>query len=198
MEKINWSKVKADYLSGKYTYQQLAEKYKISFSTISKKARKNKWVSLKRKKEEKVAKNVQQKLEDIETKEIVKDIDRICAVARKLIDKAEKAIEELDLYNVKEKTVTKKTKYRTDTKVKAPVEDVEKTTEKIKIAKGITNTKSLKNIASALNDIKAILAPDVAAEDEAETGVIILPPQEVLTPPEDDENELECYMDSDR
>lgn len=189
MEKINWSKVKADYLSGKYTYKQLAEKYKISFSTISKKARKNKWVSLKRKKEEKVAKNVQQKLEDIETKEIVKDIDRICDVARKLIDKAEKAIEELDLYNVKEKTVTKKTKYRTDTKVKAPVEDVEKTTEKIKIAKGITNTKSLKNIASALNDIKAILAPDIAAEDEAETGVIILPPQEVLTPPEDDENE---------
>ncbi len=187
-DKINWSKIKADYLSGKYTYRQLAEKYEISFSTLSKKAKKNKWVSLKRKKEEKVAKNVQQKLEEKETKEIIKDIDRICDVARRLINKAEKAIEELDLYNVKEKTVTKKTKYRTDIKVKAPIEDVEKTTEKIRIEKGVTNTKSLKNIASALSDIKAILAPDNAAED-TETGVIILPPQEVLTPPEDTEDE---------
>lgn len=187
-EKINWAKIKADYVSGKYTYRQLAEKYKISFSTLSKKAKKNKWVSLKRKREERVAKNVQQKLEEKQTKEIVKDIDRICEVARKLIAKADKAIEELDLYNVKEKTVTKKTKYRTDTKIKAPIEDVEKTTEKLRIEKGVTNTKSLKNIASALSDIKSILAPENAAED-IETGVIILPQQEVLTPPEDREDE---------
>ena len=50
----DWSKIKAEYIRDSSTsYRKLAEKYSVSFTTLQKKALKEKWPDLRRQKEDK-------------------------------------------------------------------------------------------------------------------------------------------------
>lgn len=55
---VNWEAIHAEYIAGKIGYKELAKKYQISFSTLSKKATKEQWVKDRRKVGEKVAKKM--------------------------------------------------------------------------------------------------------------------------------------------
>lgn len=56
---VEWDKIKAEYLTGDATYEDLAKKYGISMSTLSKKASKEGWKKGRQKVGEKVAKKMQ-------------------------------------------------------------------------------------------------------------------------------------------
>lgn len=188
--KIDWTKIRSDYLSGNFSYRELAQKYNIPFSTIAKKGKKNDWVSLKEKRRNRIDTKVAQKIEDEEVNNILNDIERVCNVAKSLIAKAEKATEELQNYNLKTKKTEKNTKYKPGAKQKMPIKESETITEEITIGEGIIDTKRLKEISSALLDIKNILSTNSNENDE-ETGIIILPQQEDLTPPDENSDAAE-------
>ena len=56
---VDWDRIKAEYLAGNATYAELAEKYHVSKSTLSKKATKDGWKNARQKVGEKVAKKVE-------------------------------------------------------------------------------------------------------------------------------------------
>lgn len=188
--KIEWTKIRSDYLSGNFSYRELAQKYNIPFSTIAKKGKKNGWVSLKEKRRNRIDTKVAQKIEEEEVENILNDIERVCNVAKSLIAKAEKATEELQNYNLKTKKTEKTTKYKPRTKQKMPIKESEIISEEITIGEGIIDTKRMKEISSALLDIKNILSTNSNENDE-ETGIIILPEQEDLTPPNENPDAAE-------
>ena len=49
----DWKKIKTEYVAGGTSYRKLAEKYKVSFSTLRKVAAKEKWTELRNKAEAK-------------------------------------------------------------------------------------------------------------------------------------------------
>lgn len=57
----DWTKIKNEYINGGITYQALADKYGVSFSTLEKKARGEKWRELKAKQREKVEEKTREK-----------------------------------------------------------------------------------------------------------------------------------------
>jgi transposase-like protein len=51
---MDWIEIKTEYVSGKATYRELAKKYGVSFSTLQKRAKEEKWAESRRKYRDKV------------------------------------------------------------------------------------------------------------------------------------------------
>ena len=80
---MDWNKLKAEYISGGTSYRKLAEKYKVSFTTLQGVAKREQWVELRRQAQDKSdTKIVNSVASDIAKKSI-----KINDVADKLLDK---------------------------------------------------------------------------------------------------------------
>lgn len=58
----DWKKIKKEYIAGNCSYKDLSEKYNVSFSTLEKHARREKWRDLRRKASEKTANDVAERV----------------------------------------------------------------------------------------------------------------------------------------
>ena len=73
MKGVNWRKIKAEYIAGGISQRKLADKYGISIATVERRAKKEKWTTLRRKAEGKSIEKVTEK-----TAEIVADNATLC------------------------------------------------------------------------------------------------------------------------
>ena len=109
---MDWKRIKAEYIAGGTSYRKLAQKYNVSFTTLTRTAQREKWVELR------------QQADDITTTKIVDVVSD---------EAADKAVNIIDVAN----------------KLLGKIEEIIDTTT-------ISNTQSLKNITSALKDLKDI------------------------------------------
>ena len=86
---MDWKRIKAEYIAGGTSYRKLAEKYGVSFVTLSKVAKREGWCELRRQQEDKKTTKM---VESISTKEAKKAVD-IIDVADKLLDKMSELME---------------------------------------------------------------------------------------------------------
>ena len=89
MAKINWIKIKNEYINTQISYRKLADKYSVAFSTLEKTARREKWSKLRREQCDKVATKLRQKTAE---KIVQAEVNRIEALL-KLADEARGQIE---------------------------------------------------------------------------------------------------------
>lgn len=78
MSKTNWLEIKEAYVTGNLSYKQLAKDFGVSYSTLEKRARSEKWKNEKRKHRENMAK----KIEDTISDKTAQDYVDICEIAR--------------------------------------------------------------------------------------------------------------------
>ncbi len=78
---MDWKKIKAEYIAGGTSYRKLAEKYEVSFTTLQRKAKEERWLELRRQKEEKTM----TKIVDFVSSREAKKANRIIDVADKLL-----------------------------------------------------------------------------------------------------------------
>ncbi len=97
--------------------------------------------------------------------------EKIDALTLKLIEKIDRAIEELDSYTLTKHTKEKNIEYDDEGK-KAICETVVET-EEINIVKGAVNTANLKTIAAAIKELKG---KDEEVED---TGITVVLSEEI-------------------
>ena len=71
---LNWDEIKLEYVTSDISYKELCEKHKISFSTLSKIAVRDKWAREKNKHRKKVVKKAQQKIERKQVKNLAKEM----------------------------------------------------------------------------------------------------------------------------
>lgn len=90
---MDWIKIKNEYINGNISYRKLAEKYNVSFATLSERARNEKWVELRKKQYDKTMTKTIQKTAD----KIVDRNVRLLEISDKLTSKINKAVEELDM-----------------------------------------------------------------------------------------------------
>ncbi len=90
MSKIDWSKLKAEYISGGTSYRKLTEKYKVPLSTLKRVAKNEGWVELRTQAENKSNTEIIKKV----SKKNSKNAEKILQATTKLLDKIISSIEE--------------------------------------------------------------------------------------------------------
>lgn len=189
-ELIDWATVKAEYVSGTMSAAKLADRYGISVSSISKKCASEHWQELRRQNQSKTASKIAEKINTEKVKKTVREIDRVVAVASKLITKLNRAVNELDKdEELIKKKVTVKAEKSEDEKTATAEEEYSYDYAK---RKTLVNTKRAAEISKSLLNVRDILADYTTEQDEENAlGIIEIPMQEVMRPPEDDEQDGE-------
>lgn len=189
-ELIDWATVKAEYVSGTMSAAKLADRYGISVSSISKKCASEHWQELRKQNQSETANKIAKKINTDKVKKTVREIDRVVAVASKLITKLNRAVNELDKdEELIKKKVTVKAEKSEDEKTATAEEEYSYDYAK---RKTLVNTKRAAEISKSLLNVRDILADYTTEQDEENAlGIIEIPMQEVMQPPEDDEQDGE-------
>lgn len=166
----DWTKIKAEYFGTEATYKQLCDKYGVSYSTLSKKAMKEKWAEKKEKGREKLERKASEALQ----KKEINRLERISNITDKLLDKIEISLAELDKHLA---TKTKKEKHIEYGDPKSggrgrPTKEVIYETEEVISYQDIIDRAGLKQITSALKDLKEIQIIRTPLDDEEQRARI--------------------------
>ena len=178
----DWQAIKTEYITTDTSYRKLAQKYGVRYATLQARAKEEKWTELR---DRHRTSTVSKSLTKISNKQAAK-LARIEGITDKLLNKLEKAVDELDLEIIKRKI---------------KVEDglTETTTETMEAVEGgIVDRAGLRHLTAALKDLKEIqmlrseldrqeqeariekLRADAQQrnndDDDDETGVVLLPP----------------------
>ena len=187
---IDWVQIKAEYISGTMSASKLAEKYGVSVYAIRKRSGKERWQELRKQNQSETANKIDEKINTEKVKKTVREIDRVVAVASKLITKLNRAVNELDKdEELIKKKVTVKAEKSEDEKTATAEEEYSYDYAK---RKTLVNTKRAAEISKSLLNVRDILADYTTEQDEENAlGIIEIPMQEVMQPPEDDEQDGE-------
>lgn len=187
---IDWVQIKAEYISGTMSASKLAEKYGVSVYAIRKRSGKERWQELRKQNQSETANKIAEKINTEKVKKTVREIDRVVAVASKLITKLNRAVNELDKdEELIKKKVTVKAEKSEDEKTATAEEEYRYDYAK---RKTLVNTKRAAEISKSLLNVRDILADYTTEQDEENAlGIIEIPMQEVMQPPEDDEQDGE-------
>lgn len=189
----DWQAIKTEYITTQTSYRKLAQKYGIHYKVISERGKDEKWVELRSQHRDKT---LTKTLDKISSKKADK-MARIDDLADKLLEKLEQAITELDMQLYRNTDKTKIIEYNNDLRPDKPTKETIHEEEKLLEAKSLVDRQGLKQIASALKDIKEVkmLRSELDRQeqeariaalrqksmtgdgDDDDTGVILLPPR---------------------
>ena len=138
----DWLAIKTEYITTNTSYRKLAQKYGVVYSVIGERARAEGWVEQRKQYRDKT---ITKTIEKVSSKQ-VKKLARIDGIADKLLAKLEKAVDELDLVMATKKVKVEEGCTETTTEYREVMKD----------AAGVVDRAGLKQIASALRDIKEV------------------------------------------
>ena len=165
--KPNWIKIRNEYISTNISQREIAKKYHVSINTLICRANKEEWGRHKREQVAEVTKRTQQLAAERLANKEVNRIERINNAPDRLLQKIEEATEELDRVMLKSRTRTKKSQQVEDKYIEKVIED-----EDIRYKKGVVSKKALKQLTSALKDIKEITANETIGKVEVDKDPI--------------------------
>lgn len=148
----DWQAIKTEYITTDTSYRKLAEKYGIHYKVISERGKDEKWVELRSQHRDKTLTKTLSKISNKQADKMA----RIDDLADKLLEKLEQAITELDLQLAKHTDKTKVIEYNNDLRPDKPTKETIHEEEKLLEVKSIVDRNGLKQIASALKDIKEV------------------------------------------
>ena len=148
----DWNKIKTEYLTTDTSYRKLAQKYGVNATTIAKKAGKEDWVSQRQQQ----ASRTLSKTLAADAKKKADRLTRIHDATDRLLDKVEVAIEELNIQLAKETHKEKVIEYNNPERADKPTKEIIHEVEKVLEVSSIIDRQGLKQIASALKDIKEV------------------------------------------
>ena len=149
----DWKKIKTEYITTDgSSYRKLSQKYNIPLGTIYKRASKEKWVDLKQQSyDRKVAKTISV----VEENQINK-LQRILTITDKLLDKIEKAVDELDIQLCKRTEKVKEIEYKNYDRPDKPTKEIINEVEEVVEVRSIIDRKGAQELASAIKSLKEV------------------------------------------
>ena len=148
----DWQSIKTEYITTDTSYRKLAQKHGVGYSVIGERARLEGWVE---QREQFRNKTITKAVNKMSRKKADK-MARIDDLTDQLLDKLEQAISELDLQLVKHTDKTKTIEYGNYERPDKPTKEVIHEEEKVLEVSSIIDRQGLKQIASALKDIKEV------------------------------------------
>lgn len=157
---IDWATIKTDYITSKISYRDLAKKHGISMRTLSCKAKKEKWVELRERNQDKIV----TKMIATEAQKQIDRYTRMLNVTDKLLAKIEASIEMLDAEGV--------------TIDKAGIKAISGAIKDIKEIQGIKSELDKMEQEARIKKLQREAEDRTIEEDNSSFGVLILPPIE--------------------
>ena len=148
----DWQAIKTEYITTDTSYRKLAQKYGIHYKVISERGKDEKWVELRSQHRDKTLTKTLNKISNKQSDKMA----RIDDLADQLLEKLERAITELDLQLCTHTDKTKTIEYNNDRRPDKPTKEVVHEEEKVLEMRSIVDRQGLKQIASALKDIKEV------------------------------------------
>lgn len=165
---VDWTAIKAEYITTRTSYRKLAEKYGVSRDLVADKGKEENWVELRRQFSAKtLAKAVAKSSSDQANK-----MARIDRVTDKLLDKLEKAVEELEIHLVTNTRKEKVIEYSNSLRPDKPTKETIQENEEIVQVVGIVDKAGLRQITAALKDIKEIKMLRTALDEQEQKARI--------------------------
>ena len=166
----NWTKIRNEYINGNISYRKLAEKHGVSMSTLQDRAKKEQWHKKRTNQRDKIDAKTLQKTAEILAQKEAERLLRISTAADRLLEKIEEATEQLDQFIVTNKVKQREILYVAEKAGfgKPKKEIVKEAEDKKVISSGHIDKLGLKQLASALKDLKDIqFTKDEEKIDEA-------------------------------
>ncbi|MBQ8429094.1 MAG: hypothetical protein IJX30_03245 [Clostridia bacterium] len=167
--RTDWAAVRSDYVTGTCSVPELAKRHGISVSSVQKKMAAEKWADQKTQYCNRIAEELQKSVADFAKNETLVSIKRMNDLAGRLMDRLEQAIAQLD-----RRTVTHKNRKKTIEYVKSGFAKGKTHIETIEEHEGLESVvadidrQGLKQLASALVDVKNILTVDGLTAEKVE------------------------------
>ena len=150
---FDWTKIKTEYITtDKSSYRKLADKYGVSLGTLCKRAQRENWPALKQRSYDK---KVSKTIASVEDKQ-VKKLERILSITDKLLDKIEKAVDELDIQLCKKVEKVKEIEYKNYERPDKPTKETIHETEEVIEVRSIIDRKGAQELASAIKSLKEV------------------------------------------
>ena len=150
---MDWKTIRNEYITDESSsYRKLAKKYNVSLTAITNKAKQENWVEKRRQFKDKTTTKTMEVLSDKSADKLTRVLD----ITDRLLDKLEKAVEELDIQLYKDVVKTKEIEYNHEKRPDKPTKETIHEQEKIIEVKSIVDRSGIKAIASALRDIKEV------------------------------------------
>lgn len=150
---MDWKSIRNEYITDESSsYRKLAKKYGVSLTAITNKAKQENWVEKRRQLKDKTTTKTIEVLSDRSADKLTRVMD----ITDKLLDKLEKAVEELDIQLFKDVVKTKEIEYNHELRPDKPTKETIHEEEKVIEVKSIVDRSGIKAIASALRDIKEV------------------------------------------
>ena len=148
----DWQAIKTEYITTETSYRKLSQKHGVSYQAICHRSQEEGWIA---DREQYMNKTISKAVDKISSKKADK-MARIDDLADKLLEKLEQAITELDMQLYKHTDKTKVIEYNYDIMPGKPTKETIHEEEKLLETKSIVDRQGLKQIASALKDIKEV------------------------------------------
>lgn len=150
---MDWKSIRNEYITDESSsYRKLAKKYGVSLTAITNKAKQENWVEKRRQFKDKTTTKTIEVLSDRSADKLTRVMD----ITDKLLDKLEKAVEELDIQLFKDVVKTKEIEYNHEKRPDKPTKETIHEQEKVIEVKSIVDRSGIKALASALRDIKEV------------------------------------------
>ena len=168
MGDIDWVKIRTEYVTTGISQRELANKYNLSLSGISKKAKAEDWVKKRESYQNRRATKVERKVIERDVEKTWTQMERLAKATDKLLEKVEIAIEQLDKVIVVETVNTVK-----NVKLKNGNKRVTTKSRKAKSSKvSVLDRKGLQELSTTLKNIKDIITVTGDEEEDEGGGVI--------------------------
>lgn len=192
MSDIDWVKIKTEYVTTSISQRELANKYNLSLSGISKKAKAEDWVKKRESYQNRRATKVERKVIERDAEKVWTQMERLAKATDKLLEKVEIAIEQLDKVIVVETVNTVK-----NVKLKNGNKRVTTKSRKAKSSKvSVLDRKGLQELSTTLKNIKDIITVTGDGDEDESGGVIEI--AAIMKPPEDQQTvETGVYTESE-
>ena len=152
MANVDWRKIKTEYITTDTSYRLLAKKYGIGYKAICARSQKEGWIEAREQHRNKTVTGAIGRIEQKQTERIASIDD----LADELMKKIEQAIGELDRQLVKHMTKTKVIEYHNELRPDKPTKEIVQEEEKLLDVESVIDRQGLKQIASALRDLKEV------------------------------------------
>ena len=150
---VDWKKIKTEYITNeKSSYRKLAKNYEVPLGTIYNRAKQEGWVELKKQSCDRI---IAKTIESVENKQIEK-LERILTITDKLLDKIERAVDELDLQLCKRVEKVKEIEYNNYDRPDKPTKEVVHETEEVTAIQTIIDRKGAQGLALAIKSLKEV------------------------------------------
>lgn len=190
---MDWKAIRNEYITDESSsYRKLAKKYDVSLTAITNKAKQENWIEKRRQFKDKTTTKTMEVLSDKSADKLTRVLD----ITDRLLDKLEKAVEELDIQLYKDVVKTKEIEYNHEKRPDKPTKETIHEQEKVIEVKSIVDRSGIKAIASALRDIKEVQMLKTEL-DRMEQEARIAKLQKEAEADEKDNNEIKVTIEGD-